>query len=190
MRYRTIKYSLISPAAFIVLLSLLAGIIAGFAQPARIILIRHAEKPANDDEPHLSEAGRERARRLIDWVKQDPLWGTNQPAALYAAQPKKWNSSVRSQETLEPLARHLRLEIQTPYIATDYRWLANSLLKDRRLTNQTVLVCWVNDYLPALAGALGVKPAPPDWKSKDFNSVYVIHYTNGVASFRHTGQFK
>jgi phosphohistidine phosphatase SixA len=175
--------------AMVVFLSL-ATALSSLAQPARIILIRHAEKPANDEEPNLSATGRERARRLVDWVRQDSLWGTNRPVALYAARPKKWDSSVRSRETLEPLAEHLRLEIQMPYIAIDYHKLAAQLLQDRRLTNQTVLVCWVNDYLPVLASALGVKPEPPNWKSKDFNSVYVITYTNGVASFHRTKQFK
>ncbi|HOW65848.1 MAG TPA: histidine phosphatase family protein [Candidatus Paceibacterota bacterium] len=183
------KQSSLMQMAGCVFILWLAGVAVCQAQPSRIVLIRHAEKPTNDEEPHLSDAGRQRAIRLIDWVANDPLWGTNPPVALFAAQPKKWNSSIRSLETLEPLAKHLRLEIQMPCVATDYHEFANLILKDRSLANKTVLVCWVNDYLPALAGALGVKPEPPDWKSKDFNSVYVITYTKGMASFRRTKQF-
>ena len=40
------------------------------AQPARVIVIRHAEKPDDPENSHLSEDGQVRAQRLVKWLTQ------------------------------------------------------------------------------------------------------------------------
>ena len=45
------------------------------AAPAEVIVIRHAEKPRDKDDNHLSPAGRERAGRLPEFLKQAALVG-------------------------------------------------------------------------------------------------------------------
>jgi hypothetical protein len=42
--------------------------------------------------------------------------------------------------------------------------LAKHILSDPNLAGKTVVICWVHDYLPALAKAFGVKPEPARWK--------------------------
>lgn len=151
------------------------------AQPARIIVIRHAEKPADQEDPHLTAVGRQRAAQLGAWLKGDPELSTNLPAALYAAKPSRRGRGVRPLETLQPLAAELNLRVRTPWEAEDYARLANELLRDPSLKGQTVLVCWTHSELPALAAALGVNPKPKDWKSKDYRSVYLIAFPEGKA---------
>jgi hypothetical protein len=156
------------------------------AQPARIILIRHAEKPDDAKEAHLSEEGRERARRLVKWICEGKVLGTNgAPVALYAAAPTLRGRSVRCSETLEPAARQLGLPVLTPRQADDYERFARALLRDKSLAGKNVVVCWVHDYLPALAKALGIDPEPPKWKGSDFETAYIITFPNGKADLEY-----
>jgi hypothetical protein len=54
-------------------------------RPAQIILIRHAEKPADPEDPHLSEAGVKRAERLVSFITNDPaMTRFGLPVAVFA----------------------------------------------------------------------------------------------------------
>jgi hypothetical protein len=161
---------------FVLLLFLIAAETA-FARPARVILLRHAEKPLDESDIHLSERGESRARALVVLLATERVLGTNgPPAALFAPKVTRRGHSRRPYETLEPLAEHLRLSIQTPYGPSDCAALAKHVLSDPDLDGKTVIVCWIHDYLPALAKALGVKPEPVRWKGSVYDRVWVITY--------------
>ena len=147
------------------------------ARPARVILLRHAEKPPDDSHVHLSERGSSRARALVAFLATKPVLGTNgSPAALFAPQVSSRGHSLRPSETLEPLADHLKLPIQARYGPGDYADLAKQVLSDPSLDGKTVVVCWIHNYLPALAKAFGVKPEPAHWKRSVYDRVWVITY--------------
>src|SRR5437763_12381966 len=91
------------------------------ARPARVILIRHAEKPPDESNVHLSERGQARARSLAILFATERVLGTNgPPAALFAPKITKRGHTLRPYETLEPVAKRLKLSIQTPYGSDDY----------------------------------------------------------------------
>ena len=149
------------------------------ARPARVILLRHAEKPPNESNVHLSERGESRAHALVAFLTTKPAFVTNGlPAALFAPKVPRRGHSRRPYETLEPLAEHLRLSVQTPYGPSDYAALAKHVLSDPGLDGKTVIVCWIHDYLPALAKGLGVKPEPARWKGSVYDRVWLITYTD------------
>ena len=159
------------------------------AQPAQIILIRHAEKPADPEDPHLSPAGVKRAERLASFVMTDPAMSRfGLPVAVFATQSTKHGNGQRTQETVAPLARALKLPVQTPFLSKDYAALAKQVLANPAYTGKSVLIAWNHDEIAKLAGALGVKPRPPKWKSSVFDKVYIISYQNGkptLATFRY-----
>ena len=147
------------------------------ARPARVILLRHAEKPQGESNVHLSVRGESRARALVALSEARSVLGTNgPPAALFAPKITRQGHSRRPYETLEPLAEHLKLSIQTAYSPSDYAALAKHVLSDPGLDGETVIVCWIHDYLPALAKALGIKPEPARWKGSIYDRVWVITY--------------
>jgi hypothetical protein len=149
------------------------------ARPARVILLRHAEKPPNESNVHLSERGESRAHALVAFLTTKPAFVTNGlPAALFAPKVPRRGHSRRPYETLEPLAEHLRLSVQTPYGPSEYASLAKHVLSDPGLDGKTVIVCWIHDYLPALAKAMGVKPEPAHWKGSVYDRVWVITYAD------------
>jgi hypothetical protein len=166
----------VKPCRLLLLLVLIAAETV-LARPARVILLRHAEKPPGESNVHLSERGESRARALVALFEARLVLGNNGPAAaLFAPKITRQGHSRRPYETLEPLAEHLKLSIQTAYSPSDYAALAKHVLSDPGLDGKTVIVCWIHDYLPALAKALGVKPEPARWKGSIYDRVWVITY--------------
>ena len=168
----------------IVLLSVLPTIPtrAPAPRPAQIILIRHADKPADPKDPHLSQAGVQRAERLMSFITTDPaMTRFGLPVAVFATRTTKDSNGQRTQETVAPLARALKLPVLTPFLGKDYAALANLILADPAYTGKTVLICWNHEEIPQLAVALDVTPEPPKWKANAFDRVYVISYHNGKA---------
>jgi hypothetical protein len=152
-------------------------------RPAQIILIRHADKPVDPEDPHLSRAGVKRAERLVSFITTDPaITRFGLPVAVFATRTTKDGNGQRTQETVAPLARALKLPVQTPFPGKDYAALASLILADPAYAGKTVLICWNHEAIPQLAAALGVTPEPPKWKGRVFDRVYVISYHDGKAA--------
>jgi hypothetical protein len=179
-----------------VLILLFAALASASAQspaagPAQIILLRHAEKPADVENPHLSPAGVKRAEQLVTFITKDPAMARlGMPVAVFATQTTKHDNGQRTQETVAPLARALKLPVQTPFLSKNYNKLAKQILANSAYSGKTVLICWTRDEIPKLAAALGVKPQPAKWKESVFDRVYVISYQNGkptLATYSYDG---
>ena len=161
----------------LILMILLVATETVSARPARVILLRHAEKPPDESTVHLSKRGQSRARALVSLLEVRSVMGSNgPPAALFAPKFTRQGHSRRPYETLEPLAAHLKSSIQTPYGPSDYAALAKHVMSDPALDGKTVFVCWIHDYLPALAKALGVRPEPARWNGSVYDRIWVITY--------------
>jgi len=150
--------------------------------PSRVIIIRHGEKPRDQDNHHLSKAGQRRAKDLVAFIGA----GYPKPIALFATRPSKKLDGIRTRETLEPLARKLAVSIQTPFESEKFAGLAKEIRTNRRYAGKTILICWTHDEIPDLAAALGVRPKPARWKSSVFDRVYVITYSGGKATLSTT----
>lgn len=163
---------------------LLAGVpvVSPVPRPAQIILIRHAEKPADPDDPHLSPAGVQRAQRLVAFITTDPeMTRFGLPVAVFATRTTLQDTGLRTQETVAPLAKALKLPVQTPFLGQEYAALAKQILAEPAYTGKTILICWNHSEIPHLAAALGVTPDLPKWKGSVFDQVYVITYHDGQA---------
>ena len=167
--------SLPKPLACSIAVLLLAATV--LAQPERIILLRHAEKPVDEADIHLSERGRQRAAALADWATNSPAWKTNnRPAAIFACKPNAKAPSVRAIETITPLAARLSLSVQTPFFPKNFAPLARQILDDPALSGKTVVLCWTRDELPQLAESFGVAPGSVVCKSKTFDRLWVVTF--------------
>jgi hypothetical protein len=159
--------------------------------PAQIILLRHAEEPADPDNPHLSPAGVQRANALVSFIRTNPAMSRlGPPVAVFASRATKHDNGQRSQETVAPLAKALNLPVQTPYLTKDYAKLAKRILANPAYAGKTVIISWTHEDIPKLASALGVKPRPPKWKNSVYDQVYVISYQNEnatLATFHYDG---
>ena len=156
---------------------------------AAILMVRHAEKPASDDDPTLAVPGQERAQAYVIYFQNYAL-GTTPRTISYIFAAADSDASHRPYLTIAPLAAALKLEIDAQHKDLDYQKVADDLLQNAKYDNATTLICWHHGEILALAGALGVNPAtlppsahwPPEpWPDEVFGWVLQLVYdANGT----------
>ncbi len=153
------------------------------AQPAQVIIIRHAEKPETGD--NLSLQGWQRAAALVPFFlnnQEDLEFGP--PFAIYASGPKNSNSSMRSIETVQGLAKTLKLSIDSDYDSHEYDKMVKNMLSHSEYAGKMVLICWGHDHIPKIAQLLGIAH-PPKWKSKVYDRLWIITFSpDGTTNFQ------
>jgi broad specificity phosphatase PhoE len=125
-----------------------------------IIVIRHAEKKAEPDnpDPDLSPAGQARALELAR------MFGSAGINAIYATQYK------RTQQMVKPLADKLGLTITQ----VDARNTADLVARIRaQNSGQTVFIAGHNNTAPEIVAALG-GPTFPMIPEAEFDNLYVV----------------
>jgi hypothetical protein len=157
-------------------------------QATKIMVIRHAEKPANDPPPHgvtlkgerekesLAIRGWQRAGALASFFAptngsfQDPSLA--KPQFLYASRFIRRQGSRRPIETITPLAEKLAIRINAHFARDEPK----NMLEDVFLCGGVVLICWQYEYIPQIASyILGNKTtAPHDWPEDRFDVVWVF----------------
>jgi hypothetical protein len=149
------------------------------AQPAEVIIIRHAEKPVKGNE--LSLEGRERAEALAPYfLGTAELLEFKAPVAIYAPLPTHEHSSVRSAETVAPLAGALHLTINQTFRKDQIGDLVEEIDSDPRYSGKTVLICWEHKVIPDIAKAFGVEDSPKKWHGETFDRTWIIKFQSGA----------
>lgn len=152
---------------------------ASWATPARIILIRHAEKTTDKTDIHLSAQGYQRAEALRGLFDIHPDYASpTLPNHVFAAQYIPSKNSERCVETVTPLAQKLNLTVETPYAEDQYKNLANELLSNPIYDGQVILIAWEHSILPSLAQALG-NACAQTWDGAVFDRAWILDYKNG-----------
>jgi phosphohistidine phosphatase SixA len=143
--------------------------------PKQILLMRHAEKPDDPRDPHLSDAGVARAEKLVDYVPNE----LGVPDFLCASAPSK--HSVRPIETVTPLSNKIGASIDSTIADQDFSVLAQEVLTDSKYDGKLVLICWHHGNLPEFAFALGASGAgvPNPWDPDVFNLISKLDYSGG-----------
>lgn len=176
----------------IILGALAALLLAGtaYAEPAQVILIRHAEKQPG--EPVLSAKGYKRAALLKDFfLEEAAVTHYGAPAAIYAAAPKNEDSSIRSIQTVTPLAKALGLGIDDSYTRGQTGKLVREIMETPAYDGRMVLVCWQHDNLVKIAYGLAEYNNSPRvniplvWDDGSFDRVWILDLKNGrVTAFK------
>jgi hypothetical protein len=105
-----------------------------------VLLVRHAEEPADESDPDLSEAGELRAERLAAFVPA--MLG--KPDVIIAAAANR--RSVRAYLTMRPMSRASGVRICSRVRADQSEALAATL--DDPFAHETIVICWTHDELP------------------------------------------
>lgn len=151
-----------------------------FAVPSHVIIIRHAEKPENEDEDNtLSAEGERRAVALVNYVKKSPdMKKMGLPQFIFAASPKKEGSSIRSIQTAIPLSKDLNININTDYTRDEYDGLVKELLTNSKYNKKTIFIVWAHKRIVKMARALGAKDTPDEWEDDEYDRAWVLHFEN------------
>lgn len=172
-------------------------------QALKIMVIRHAEKPASEPPPHgVTVKGERESESLIvrGWQRAGalvslfaPTNGSFQDASLalpqflYASTPTRRNGSRRPIETITPLAEKLAIRINSNYLKLE----ADKMVEEAFLCAGVVLICWQHELIPKIANRiLGNKTtAPQDWPEDRFDMVWVFDRDDaGQYSFKQIPQ--
>lgn len=154
----------------------------------KILLIRHAEKPAKDPPPFGVTVVGDRSKESLEvrgWQRAGALShllappdGRFQHAALarpqflFASKPVKRRGSQRPMETITPLAEKLRVEINAEYRRSEFE----SMLDDVFSCKGVVLICWQREYIPEIASYIlnSDRIAPAEWPEDRFDMLWVF----------------
>ncbi|HEY5206133.1 MAG TPA: histidine phosphatase family protein [Roseiarcus sp.] len=149
---------------------------------AKIMLIRHAEKPNGDGGPGLMPSGVEnpRALNLTGWKRANALVGLFNPAdgalpRAPLAKPKSLfasgSDSLRPKQTLAPLATALNLPVRTFLKGQE-----PELVAAVRKAEDPVLISWRHEALPVIASLIqgSAEGVPAKWPGHVYDVVWVL----------------
>jgi hypothetical protein len=164
----------------------------------KIMIVRHAEKPATDFTPYgltingkrtkesLTARGWQRAGALANLLAptnghfQHSLLA--QPQFIYASRFIKRRGSRRPIETITPLAEKLAIKINSDFP----RFAVDKLLADVFRRKGVVLICWQREYIPKIAASImgsdGIVPA--EWPEGRFDMVWIFDRSRSSARYR------
>ena len=177
------------------------------AKAPKIMIIRHAEKPAGKiagvDETgassghHLSVRGWQRAGALacLFAPAHGPLQNAllAKPAFIFASaaatDPEPGDTkSRRSEETVTPLAQLIGVDINLKFSKGQETALAQAALA----CDGPVLIAWRHEGIHVIANAiLGAEVAPPSWPKDRFDVIFVftLNPLDGTYSFAQVMQW-
>jgi hypothetical protein len=161
--------------------------------PPKVIIIRHAEKPNDENGPpfgvdqdgardkhSLIVHGWERAGALVGFfAPSDGLPGAAliKPATIYASNPEDdlASKSKRPLQTIAPLAARLGIEPRVNFGKGDEVKLVDDVLQQ----NGVVLICWQHEKIIAIAQRLVGRQAsdtaiPQKWPEDRFDAAWMF----------------
>ena len=152
--------------------------------PARLIILRHAEKTGDKRDKHLSGPGWERAEKLAAYVPQK----FGRPDFLIAASNSE--KSKRPVETLEPLAKALGLPIEAQYDDEQVDELIDELARVPRYAGKFGVISWRHSDLSALIRDLGAPDGafPSAWDPMVYDLIVELTFSDGHVSARQITQ--
>ena len=164
---------------------------------AKIMLIRHAEKPSGDGAPGLMPSGVEnpRALTLTGWKRANALVDLFNPADGAVPRPRlakprslfaSGSESLRPRQTMAPLAGALSLSIRTFLNGQE-----PELVAAVKAADDPVLISWRHEAIPAIAALIrgDANGVPPRWPADRFDLVWVFDLrTSGAWTFTQVPQ--
>lgn len=140
--------------------------------PARIILMRHADKPDDPYDENLSDAGEARAEHLATYIPQT----FGKPDDILATAHSK--HSNRPIETVKPLAAALGMKVEHDFENDDFDDLVDEIFSNPDYKGKTLIICWHHGKLPAIAALLGAPSGsyPDPWPEDAYNIILDFRY--------------
>ena len=151
----------------------------------RIMIIRHAEKPAGAQDG-VKASGKRSARSLTPrgWQRAgalvrlfhprpggQPTPGLAVPGAIFASRVDGGERSRRPRQTVKPLARALGIRVDQSFGAGNEDALAAAI----HGIDASTLICWHHEGIPGLASMIAPGAVSPRvWPADRFDTVWVL----------------
>jgi hypothetical protein len=141
----------------------------------KVIIIRHAENPLKGD--NLSCQGLNRSIQLPPVLYSK--FGIPNFAYVPAIGRGPATKHARMFQTIVPMSIEYNLKINSNYDENDSTNIASEI----KSKNGTVLIVWDHKAIPSIVRALGVAGFYLKWSEEDFDSIWIVTFTNGRAIF-------
>ena len=129
-----------------------------------IILVRHAEKAdATSSDPELSDAGKERAQRLVKKI------GKYRPGAFYSTDFK------RTRDTVAPLAAKRKKDVKI-YNASKPKELVDEIINGKI---KRFVVAGHSNTVPGLANLIGKRDLFKNLDDSEYTVIWLLRLKNG-----------
>lgn len=136
-----------------------------------IILLRHAEKDLSidpdDPDPELSEAGKQRAQKLVETVRK------YKPEAIYSSMFK------RTIKTATPLAEQINPKYRTMIQFYDQKKLDELVTRMMASGVRSIVVVGHNSTTPALANLLIKENKYKSLAESEYDKIWIIKIKKG-----------
>jgi hypothetical protein len=149
---------------------------------AKIMVIRHAEKPNGNGGPGLMPNGAENPKALTatGWKRANALVGLFNPADGASPRPPlakprslfaSGSESLRPKQTIAPLAAALNLSVRTFLKGQEAELVAAA-----KKAEDPVLISWQHEAIPGIAALIrsSANGVPPKWPDHRFDLVWVF----------------
>jgi len=164
----------------------------------KIMLIRHAEKPAKDGVPYGVTRDGEQSKESLEirgWQRAGALTSLLAPANgrfqhaslarpqfLYASKPLRRKGSRRPIETITPLAQKLGLDIRSEFARSEFDEMVDEVFSCRGV----VLICWQREYIPQIAAQIlsNEKIVPRTWPEDRFDLIWMFDLDRSGKRYR------
>ena len=142
-------------------------------KPKMILVMRHAEKPVDPDDPNLTKKGHARAEKLAEYIPDK----FGKPDFIFAAAITR--HSARPYETVRPLSKATGVGIDATIADNDYGSLAKELLTKKKYADKLVVVCWHHGNIPPMLRYLGAKKGdyPNPWDHTVFDLILQVEFS-------------
>eukprot|EP01117_Protostelium_nocturnum_P007773 TRINITY_DN2782_c0_g1_i1.p1 TRINITY_DN2782_c0_g1~~TRINITY_DN2782_c0_g1_i1.p1 ORF type:complete len:192 (+),score=58.26 TRINITY_DN2782_c0_g1_i1:332-907(+) len=135
-----------------------------------IFLIRHGEKPDDDDQNGLSDKGLKRAQCLRKVFGASSKYGIKK---IMAMKPKSDGKEQRPYDTVKPLADDLRMKVDISCKRDDGDCVHDVVKQwNEGSVRGNILICWEHKALTDIASALKVDN-PPTYPSGRFDIIWI-----------------
>ena len=172
------------PILFVFLVGLFVHLTLQCAQARRgpkdatVLIIRHAEKADDKNDPGLSRLGLKRAAAYPDYFRRFTLDG--EPIHIdYLFAARQTPQSVRPQLTLKPLSDALHIPMKLMFEDDRYRNLVLDL-NTGEFDHKTTLICWHHAKIAELIHELGGNSeallGPNEWDETVYGWVVVLRF--------------
>jgi hypothetical protein len=165
--------------------------------PAHVLIIRHAEKPDDEADKHLTSRGAARAAALPSLFYIPKAFRTKPapfPTPDFIFATAKSKHSNRPVETVQPLAKALGdVAIHAKYADDEYQSLVDHFFSNEKHAGKVILICWHHGKIPDLTRAVLAraknadkvkKQVPERWEPGVFDRIWQITFDNqGKAAY-------